>query len=166
MRNEETIPWLERIRDGSILEKLTSYDELPKLPNYQIKVIDTAITFNELGALPKMSHLEEKTYINPSTLGGVVINLRDLDLMLGASIPDLLSVFGIQKHLLVLPEELDRATFYEAKNYRNKKGSIMSWNKKIGHSHSNRYPRFYISLVSKDGTLPSRKAFSFLDYLK
>lgn len=167
MKDEEIPLWLEKIKCGSVLEELKIYDELSDLSGHKRRIVDATIYLNERGILPKISHLEEKTYINETSLRYPLSKLKNLNLVFDASIPDMISVFGILKgHSLILPDELDKATFHEAKNYRNKRGNSKSWGKKIEGSRAKCYSRYYISLVSKDGKFPSRKAFSFLNYLK
>jgi hypothetical protein len=158
---------LEKIKDGTILGELTEYDDLEKLNLNDAKrrVIDTTVRFNERGLFPKSEHLIKD--FSPNHIYSCYGRLSSLKLMFNVTIPDLTSIFGYYVgRSKDLPENLNRATWGDIKEYRNIHGSSFSWNEKEQTSRSKSFKRYYIALISKNGLPVFRNAFSFLGYLK
>jgi hypothetical protein len=164
---KKVIALLQKIQDKTILEELTKYEDLESLnlSKRKMGIMDLMIHFNERCRFPKVEHFNELGMGSHFYMDGG--KLKSENLMLGMTIPTIVSMFGYQNGFKKdLPPELDYATWEDIKNYRRSGGGPRkSWDK-MSKSRATRYNHYYMALISKDDKPVFGKAFKFLGYAK
>jgi hypothetical protein len=161
----KAITLLEKIKNGSILEELTEYEDLQWLTK-QRKILDYVICLNEKCRFPR--NKDARKNFNYGASHVPFEYFIDKELVFDTTMPELISVFGYySSRRRNLPKELSYATWNDIENFRcgRSRGSSKSWVNKIESPRALVYQRYHIALISKKKVPVFSSAFAFLDYL-
>ncbi|MEM5790553.1 MAG: hypothetical protein QXP77_00665 [Candidatus Aenigmatarchaeota archaeon] len=162
----ESIEWLKKIKDGSILSYLKEIDEIEKIemPKYSKKLLYEIVDANKKGKFPQRKELIKKLNISESVFYKYINYLKSKNLIIDFTAVEVLYVFKKSgEYKMKLPSELYMTIQNEIERLKVRSGgSSKSWIKKFQNPRAFAYSRFYIALLLENKLPVFYNSFSFI----